>query len=280
MILVADSGSTKTEWCMVENGEIIGHRFTSGINPFYQTQDEILTELKKEWPQEVRILHLKIYFYGTGCANEQKNAVVAKALELFFKTSAITIHSDLVGAAHALCQNKEGIACILGTGSNSCYYNGWEIVKNVSPLGFILGDEGSGAVIGKKLVSDILKYQLPQYIIDLFYSSQGITSGEIMEAVYRKPFPNRYLAQFTKFIYGHIDQPELENIVIQSFDDFIRRNIMQYPQAQKVEIHFTGSIAWYFQKQLKDILQKYDLIPGNIIKAPLNNLLAYHTRNI
>ncbi|WP_439181763.1 ATPase [Carboxylicivirga taeanensis] len=274
MILIADSGSTKTEWRLLHD-ETINTCITKGINPFYQTSTDILQNLEEEYtlkntkPQE-------IHFYGAGCANEEKNNIVRKALIDFFGNVHISINSDLMGAAHALCQNNEGIACILGTGSNSCYYDGAIITKNVSPLGFIIGDEGSGAVLGKKLIADVLKNQLPKAVIQLFFDTYKTSQAELLDRIYKQPFPNRYLAQFTKFLSTNIQIPELESLVINSFNEFIERNLLQYENIKQLDINFTGSIAFYFREQLTKALNAHKLRLGNITQAPMEGLVHYH----
>jgi len=278
MILIADSGSTKTEWRLLSDKPTPADTcITKGINPFYQTSAEIHELLKEEYtlnsfkPQE-------IHFYGAGCANEEKNNIVKEALVAYFGIQNITIESDLTGAARALCQKEEGIACILGTGSNSCHYNGQDVTANVSPLGFIIGDEGSGAVLGKKLIGDILKNQLPQSIITLFFQEYQTDRAEILDHIYKKAFPNRYLAQFTKFLSKHIHLTELETLVIDSFNEFIKRNILQYNNAENLKVSFTGSIAHHFKPQLLTALSKNNLTPGIINPAPMDGLAQYHNR--
>jgi N-acetylglucosamine kinase-like BadF-type ATPase len=166
----------------------------------------------------------------------------------------------------------------LGTGSNSCYYNGSQIVENVSPLGFILGDEGSGAVLGKKLIGDILKKQLPPYLIDDFFETYHTTPAEILENVYKKPFPSRYLASYTTFLSKNINHPEIEEIVLASFREFVKRNLMVYSKINQTPVHFTGSIAFFFETQLRKALKEWDLQLGKIEKAPMKGLIEYHNR--
>ncbi|MBR8534002.1 ATPase [Carboxylicivirga sediminis] len=275
MVLIADSGSTKTEWCLLSNGIISDKCITKGINPFYQSSTDILQSLREEYTLNNKKPQA-IHFYGAGCANEEKNNIVRKALLEFFGEMPININSDLMAAAHSLCQNNEGIACILGTGSNSCHYDGQNIINNISPLGFIIGDEGSGAVLGKKLIADILKKQLPQSVTELFFNKYNATPAEILDNIYKKPFPNRYLAQYTKFISENIAIPELESLVIVSFKEFIERNLLQYNKIEQLKIHFTGSIAFHFTKQLKKALACYNLKIGSINQAPMEGLIQYH----
>jgi glucosamine kinase len=276
MILVADSGSTKTEWKIIKEGIPEKSKFTSGINPYFLSTEETLLLLKSELILLSGYSFRKIFFYGTGCNSEAKNNSVKEALKQFFSTDEIFIGSDLLGAARSLCQNKPGIACIMGTGSNSCYFDGSVIVSNVSPLGYILGDEGGGAVLGRKLVAGVLKKQVPQTVIDHFFETYKLTPAEILENVYMKPFPNRFLGQFAKFIALNIDVPELQYIITSSFDDFIRRNILQYGEAKHLPIHFTGSIAFHFRQFLEELLLKYDLNRGIISQSPMENLIRYH----
>jgi len=278
MILIADSGTTKTDWCLIGDQEALEKVVTSGINPFYQEAENISAILQKEFTSIKKFK--AIYFYGTGCINQEKKDIVKKGLLQVFEAEEIFIGSDLQAAAHSLCQDQPGFACILGTGSNSCYYNGSEIVANVSPLGFILGDEGSGAVLGKKLIGDVLKKQLPQSLINEFFETYNITAAEILENVYKKPFPSRYLANYTKFLSENIKHPEIENIVISSFREFVTRNLLQYPGIERTPIHFTGSIAFHFEAQLRKAIEEQHLILGNIERAPMNGLIRYHNNKV
>lgn len=280
MILVVDSGSTKTEWKIIENGIPNESLFSSGINPYFLSDEEILQLLNKEISSISSYTFSKIYYYGTGCNSETKNNTVREALNRFFSFTEIFIGSDLLGAARSLCQKEPGIACIMGTGSNSCFYNGAEIVSNVSPLGYILGDEGGSAVIGRKLVSGVLKKQVPKKVIDLFFDTYKLTPAEILENVYMKPFPNRFLGQFSKFISANIEIPELQNIIVSSFDDFIKRNVLQYPESKFLPIHFTGSIAHHFMPFLEDLLKRNNLKKGLITLSPMENLIKYHNTKI
>ncbi|MCU4162914.1 ATPase [Carboxylicivirga caseinilyticus] len=276
MILIADSGSTKTEWRLVSNDNNSNETcITKGINPFYQDTAEILQSLQEEYTLNNRKPQF-IFFYGAGCANQEKNKVVENALSAFFTSEHISINSDLVGAARSLCQTEEGIACILGTGSNSCHFDGEVITKNVSPLGFIIGDEGSGAVLGKRLMGDILKNQLSSPLVDLFFNTYKTDRAEILDHIYKKPFPNRYLAQYTKFISANVHNKELEDLVISSFKDFIQRNLLQYNNLPQLPIHFTGSIAFYFKVQLEKALATFKLTAGKISQSPMEGLIHYH----
>lgn len=276
MILVADSGSTKTEWKIIKDGIPGESVFSSGINPYFQSPEEIYHLLKNELQFFSGLAFSEVFFYGTGCNTSAKESIVRDAIRCFIFSTEIYVGSDLLAAAHSLCSRKPGIACIMGTGSNSCYYDGSAIITNVAPLGYILGDEGGGAVIGRKLVSGVMKKQVPQEVIDKFYETYKVTPAEILENVYMKPFANRYLGQFTKFISANIDIPELQDIVKACFEDFIIRNILQYPESKKLPVHFTGSIAYYFRTFLEDLLVRYNLQAGIITVSPMPNLIQYH----
>jgi len=280
MILVADSGSTKTEWKIIKDGIPQDSIFTSGINPFFLSSDEIFLLFKKELSVISGLSFRMIYFYGTGCNSESKKEAVKIALQRFFSAEEIIIGSDLLGAARSLCQNEPGIACIMGTGSNSCYYDGLSIVSNVSPLGYILGDEGGGAVIGRKLISAVLKKQVPGSVIDQFFKTYNITPAEILESVYMKPFPNRFLGQYSRFISANIHIPELQKIITTSFEEFIIRNILQYPESAYLAVNFTGSIAVHFRVFLEELLVRYKLKPGIFTLSPMANLITYHIKNL
>ncbi len=276
MILIADSGSTKTTWFVLSKRK--SHEKTcqtAGINPFFQSADDILSTLRGEFTLGRQGLK-GIYFYGAGCANPEKKAVLSSVLQSYFEIQAVEVESDLLAASRALCGHTEGIAAILGTGSNSCYYDGRVIRQQVSPLGFILGDEGSGAVLGRKLVSDLLKNQMPDYLQARFLEMFGQTSIEIMERVYRKPFPNRYLASFTPFLSRYINEEPVYRLVKTSFLEFFNRNIRQYPRAQNLPVHFAGSIAWHFSGVLKEAAGECGFVTGKIIQDPMPGLVEFH----
>ena len=279
MILVADSGSTKTEWKIIEKGIPQPSIFSSGINPFFLTGEEIFHLLRKELSEISGYTFSNVYYYGTGCNSVLKENIVKNAITRFLSTDRIFVGSDLLAAAHSLCMNEAGIACIIGTGSNSCYYDGSSIISNVAPLGYILGDEAGAAVIGRKLVSGVLKKQVPQAVIDNFFDTYKLTPAEILENVYMRPFPNRFLGQFAKFISANIQIPELQEILISCFEDFIKRNILQYPESKDLPVHFTGSIAYYFRPFLEKLLVKHELRLGKITLSPMNDLINYHIAN-
>jgi N-acetylglucosamine kinase-like BadF-type ATPase len=274
MKLIADSGSTKTHWCVTDEKGVVKEIFTKGINPFYQTAEEIKTELNLNLiPQLTNFQIESIQFYGAGCSFPEKKLMVSDAMASFFKKAEIAVESDLLGAARSLFGNKKGIACILGTGSNSCFYDGESIVENVSPLGFILGDEGSGAVLGKLLIADCLKNQLPIELKEKLMTQYALTPAIVLENVYKKPFPNRYLAQFTPFLLENLEAPCIFNLVFDAFDAFFVRNVMQYP-LEDLEVGFVGSIAYHFRDTLEMVAYERGIKIANIVQGPMGGLTS------
>lgn len=273
--ILFDSGSTKTDIRIIYNRQITELQCV-GINPFYQNRDEIYHVLRTCFGQDENSEEFEIYFYGAGCSFEEKKEIVRSALSRLFPKSCISIENDLLGAARALLQQKNGIACILGTGANSCLYQKGKIIKNVPPLGYILGDEGSGANLGKLLVADILKGIAPQKVILRFYEEEKCSAEEIMNHIYKESFPNRYLATFSKHIYRHKDELYFQNLILDAFDNFFKRNIVQYDSTVK-EIGFVGSIAFHFTHQLEITAQKYGYSIQQILKSPIEGLITYHT---
>lgn len=277
-ILIAECGATKSDWSLVEDGKIKHRFFTIGISPIFQTQDEIAKEIKdRVLPQFQDASLSAVYFYGAGCLPE-KIEEVKKAVQLSFPVDEIEVHSDLVAAARALCGNESGIACILGTGSNSCEWNGKEIVNQISPLGFILGDEGSGANLGKLLVSDVLKNRLPEAIKEKFLKQYKLTPAIIIENVYTKPYPNRFLASISAFLLQNIEEEAISHIVKKSFNDFFERNVMQY-DFKNNKVHFVGSIAFHYASILKEVASTKGISTGKIEQSPMMGLVNYYNSN-
>lgn len=279
MTIIADSGSTKTAWWISgRKGKPI---YTQGINPFQQSQEEMCAILSHELlpliGQSEDITH--IFFYGAGCTKE-KAPIVAEALrQSICHTAKITVESDMLGAARGLCGRQKGIACILGTGSNSCFYDGRYAHAGNPALGYILGDEGSGAYLGKRLVGDLLKKQLPEDLCRLFYEETKETQASIIEKVYRMPLPNRFLASLSPFCARHRSHPAMHSFLIGCFTDFFMRNIASSPwQAEMAEckIHFVGSIAYYYQDELREAATACGYEVGNIMQSPLQGMVSYH----
>ena len=277
MILIADSGSTKTDWCLVEHGELLQQIFTKGTNPFFQTEEEISNEIATALLPQLKAGELDaVYFYGAGCAFPDKIETVRRAILRHLPVKGeVEVSTDMLAAARGLCGHAPGIACIMGTGSNSCYYDGQLIVQNVSPLGFILGDEGSGACLGKLLVGDILKNQMTPELKEKFLSQFNLTPADIIDRVYRKPFPNRFLASLSPFLAQNIGEPCVRTLVLNSFKSFLKRNVMQYDY-RDTPVHFIGSVAYYYKDVLAQAADEMGIRLGTILKSPMEGLIKYH----
>ena len=278
MILIADSGSTKVDWSVVDNGKVVKRAFTKGINPFFQSEEEISNEIETTLILQLDTQDFNaVYFYGAGCTFD-KVEIVKRAIQKNIKViKEVEVSTDMLAAARGLCGYSSGIACIMGTGSNSCYYDGKNIVENVSPLGFILGDEGSGAVLGKLFVSDLLKNQLTPGLKEKFLEQFNLTTGDIIDRVYRKPFPNRFLSTFSPFISENLEDTTVRTLVMTSFKSFLKRNVMQYKNYDRLPIHFVGSVAFHFQEILKEAVEVMNMKPGKIIQSPMEGLIKYHS---
>lgn len=280
MILIADSGSTKTAWCLISGNQRVKDITTKGINPFYQTEEEIEAELKNTLCQEIGGENKinSVYFYGAGCADNQINNKLAKTLQQVLKSDKAEVSSDMLGAARGIFKHQKGIACIMGTGSNSAYYDGNEIVKSIPAGGFIIGDEGSGAVLGKTLIADYIKNQMPENILAEFKKFYNGTYLDVVNHVYKQPFPNRWLANFTKFMYEKREDDYIHNMIVNSFTLFFNRNIKQFDSWKDMEVGFVGSIAYYFEKELKEAAQKCEITISDIYQNPIEGLIEYHSK--
>ncbi len=277
MKMIADSGSTKTNWCLLREGNSPFFIQTSGCNPYFRSSDDMAEELEQVLLPVIPVNLTHIYFYGAGVTDASKGEIVRNALARFFTEAVIETESDLLAAARATCGREPGIACILGTGSNSCYYDGTRIAEQVSPLGFILGDEGSGAVMGRKLIGDYLKKVMPAGLREEFQRMYPIPPSGFLERVYRQPRPNKFLAEFTRFLSAFIDQEYCRNFVRQNFDEFVERNLLNYPFIKELKVHFTGSLAFFFSELLTEVLREKGLHTGTILKEPMEGLIAFHS---
>lgn len=280
MIIVADSGSTKTDWVL---GEVsVG---TKGINPVRDTKEEILRVISTELVPRLCLLFSnnganlpidEIYFYGAGCIDPYSQTV-HDALQTHFPNTEIHVYSDMLGAARGLCGNQEGIACILGTGSNSCLCQGGEIQQNISPLGYILGDEGSGAMLGRLFLSEMLKGDLKE-LWQHFQRRYHLEATDIINHVYRQPQPNRFLASIVPFIKDHGYNPKVKKLLVAEFTRFLQRNVLPYGRPD-LPVNFAGGVAYNFQTEIDLACRKCSLQMGKIIERPGHNLWKYH-RNV
>ncbi|GJG67065.1 ATPase [Prevotella lacticifex] len=272
MILVADSGSTKTDWALInDDGETAKHIQTQGLNPFHMDGAGIARVLREELlPALAGCSVDSVRFYGTGCTTDKIPAMKSLLADVLGCTN-VFVGSDLLGAAHALCGDGEGIACILGTGANSCLYDGHRITANTPPLGYILGDEGSGAVLGRTFLNGIFKGWISPAVRDLYLSETNQTYADVINNVYRQPLANRYLARIAKFLGRHkAEYPELSAMVEESFVAFIHRNIDAYGR-KDLPLNFVGSVAWYFRPELKAAAETTGYTLGRVLRSPVDS---------
>ena len=279
MILIADSGSTKTEWTAMDDltGEVAAHAYTKGLNPYFVTQEEIRDEIRTRLLPMLPVgCFTRIYFYGSG-ARDEKHPMIRQAIGSLL-AGEVMVTTDMLGAARALCGHEPGIACILGTGANSCRYDGETIVANVPPLGYILGDEGSGAVLGKHFIADLLKGLLPESVVrDFGETYPEITTATALERVYKESQPSRFLASLAPFIRKQIDVPEVRTMVRECFRSFFRRNVKLYDGWEATQVHFVGSVAHNFHAVLEEAAEAEGVHLGQILSAPMEGLVRYHT---
>ena len=275
-ILIADSGSTKTEWCLL-SGNKKKKVITQGLSPYFFNELQISDILKKELLVKLKdVTPDEIYFYGTGCSNPANAAIVKRAIKGHYKKATIKIEHDLSGAAKALCGHEKGVACILGTGSNSCYYNGKKIVKNSPGLGYVLGDEGSGAYLGKKVIQYYLYNTFDEDLMERFKAKFNTSPVEIFEAVYKNPLPNRYLASYAIFLAENRGHYMIENIIEDGLNDFFFNHVYKYRESWTMPLHFIGSVAYGFKDVLKELCNSYELQLGRVLKNPMDGLIKYH----
>ncbi len=272
MILIGESGSTKTSWSLVYPNRIVELVNTAGVNPVLMTGDEIESVIRPVLAELHNTVPDMIHFYGAGCGSEKVRMDMAYALNNVFESESIVVESDLIGACLALCGSSPGIVGILGTGSNSCYWGGNSILEQTPSLGFILGDEGSGSALGKRLMSDFLKRQMPIDLQLKFHEQYDVSPEIAIQRVYKSPFPNRYLAGFTHFISANIENEYCQNLVENAFEQFIDRNLRNYSVLQKAPVSFSGSIAHVFQNQLKKVCKLHNVRIKTIVKEPIGLL--------
>ncbi len=277
MILLAESGSTKTEWIFADKNSIIARCNTKGLNPYFVSSDDISTILQNEVLPIIDSNALtQIFFYGAGCSTLVNKNVIVSGFSKVFKLSNIEVDHDLMAAARALFHASKGIACILGTGSNTCIYDGSSIAHKTNSLGYILGDEGSGSYLGKQLLSAYFNKELPPSIAASLEKEYSISLEKVLETVYKKPFPNKYLASFSPFLKQNLDNKFIYNIVKKSFVDFFEKMILKLPNFEKHPIGFVGSIAYEYENILSEISKDFGMEITSIIKNPADELLKYH----
>ena len=279
MKLIAESGSTRTEWALVEDNHLVQRVFTEGLNPFFQTRREISRSVRLGLPESFFKKKLdQVYYYGAGCSSYEKENILGASLVAQFKTP-IQVESDLLAAARGLFKCEAGIACILGTGSNSCFYDGKIIVKNVKAAGYILGDEGSGAVLGKLFLADLLKGLAPKELANEFHEKFRISVNDVMESVYNLPFPNRFLGTIAYFLGDYMDNEYVYNLLTNNLRSFFNRNVCQYDYIN-YPIRFVGSLAYAYPDILQEVAQEFGVEIDVIEETPMNGLIEFHSMNI
>jgi glucosamine kinase len=278
MILIADSGSTKTDWVLVDEN-LNRYAFTTrGFNPFLLTQEQIENILVTEIHIGIDKSQIKqIYFYGAGCSDEIRCGIVREALKKFFSNASIEINHDLLGAAHSLCGTQKGIVAILGTGSNSCLFDGEKITEQIPSLGYILGDEGSGAYISKKFIAAYLYREMPDDLLKKLDTEAAIKKEEILSGLYHSEMPSGYLAGYMKVVQQNISHPFVSSLVKNCFSDFLEHHICRYSSYKEIPMHCTGSVGFHFSELLKVAAQEKNIRIGKIIDKPINSLADYHT---
>jgi N-acetylglucosamine kinase-like BadF-type ATPase len=280
MILIADSGGSKIDWRLLTPDGTIVQANTPGFNPYYQPIEDLTKHFREIIMPKVSDGINKIFFYGAGVSSEKNQLTIKNAFLEFFPDAQIEIGWDLLAAARALCGREPGIACIMGTGSNSCLYDGERIIGNVANLGWILADEGSGANIGRKILVDYLREIMPQELREQFHKRYPLTREEFLERVYQQERPSAFLASFTKFIFQHLKDPYCYKLVYSSFSEFYENNVMKYPNYQNLKVHFTGSIAFYFSDILRQVANDKGITVKNILEGPIAGLTLYHQKDL
>jgi N-acetylglucosamine kinase-like BadF-type ATPase len=281
MILISDSGSTGTDWVSIEKDKQVNHYKTAGFNPYYSPKNEIIDILEKELVPYLDHHSVRyIYYYGSGCSTEKKRFIVEDALEQVFPHASIDVQHDLLGAARGLFNRESGIACILGTGSNSCLYDGNEITENISSLGYIFGDEGSGAHIGKLFLTAYLKKELPVKISKKFHDKFSLNLENILDSAYNQPRPSAFLASFMEFIGENKKDPYVHHIIFTSFDTLFQEYIVRYTDYEEHNIACVGSVAYYFRDYLEMVAKQYDCNISKILQNPMEGLIEYHMPDV
>lgn len=279
MILIADSGSTKTDWRGVDSNQKITSFQTIGFNPYHISEKEILVELSSSKLNTIQQEVKQVIFYGAGCSSLEKNNEIKIALQQFFLNAKVEVNHDLLAAARALCGHENGMVGILGTGSNTCLFDGENIVKNVSSLGYILGDEGSGSYIGKTFITALFNNELSQEVVHKYQQQFKYNLNDVLDAVYKKPLPNRFLAQFAPFVFEQKSVPEIASIIDVCFNSFFEKHICKYENYQQYPLNIVGSVGYIFKDEIEKVAARYHVKLGKVIKQPIEELVRFHTKH-
>lgn len=280
MVIVADSGGSKIDWRLLQNDNRIGQASSSGFNPYYQPLEHLVKIIDESVLPQIHERVSKIYFYGTGVSSEKNVESIRSVFAEYFPDAATEVGWDLLAAARALCGHEPGIACILGTGSNSCLYDGEKIVDNVANLGWILADEGSGTYLGKQIVFDYFRNEMPAKLAEQFHARFPWTREEVLERVYQHEKPGAFLASFAKFIFQHLKEPYCYKLAYQSLSDFFENNIMKYQDYKNLKVHFVGSIGFYFSDVVRQVANDKGITVKNILDSPIAGLTLFHQKDL
>lgn len=280
MIIIADSGGSKVEWRFLKNDGTIGQAYSPGFNPYYQPITHLTSIIEEHLVPKIDEAVHKIFYYGTGVSSDKNVKVIQDAFAKYWPKAHIEIGWDLLAAARALCGRERGIACILGTGSNSCLYDGEKIIGNVANLGWILADEGSGTYIGKRFIFDYFRQEMPEKLAEQFHQRYPFSREEVLEKVYKDEKPSAFLASFTKFIFQHLDEPYCYKLIYNSFADFYQNNVMKYEDYKNTKVHFTGSVSFYFSDILRQVANDKGITVKNILEGPIAGLTLYHQKDL
>ena len=276
MILVADSGSSKTDWRLIDNEKIVQYA-CQGLNPDFNTVEMVAEAMGNTFSAEVFDQVSEIHFYGSGCSSKSRNRIIEEGLGMQFKNTGIYVYHDVLGAARAACGNREGLAGILGTGSNCCLYNGSEIVEEYRTGGFIIGDEGGGVYLGKKLIKAFIEERLPEDLRVKFDRRYSLTVDDILENLYKKEYPNRFLASFSQFVFHNKEHEFIAQLIYKCFEDYIDTQVLRYNKATQVRLCLVGSIAFYYQEYLRKVATNKGVTVGTILEKPISGLALYHS---
>ena len=278
MIVIADGGSTKTNWCLLDDSKKKIYFNTEGYNPYFVDSAYIVSSLKKGLPNDIPFQEIKeVYYYGAGVHNEEKATIVKDAIQVVFPQSQVEVGHDLSAAARALLGSEAGVAAIFGTGANSCIYDGSKITHNLESAAYILGDEGSGSYIGKRLLTDFIRGLMPKDVAEVFFNTYKLTPDEIMDNVYTKPLANRFCASFSKFVYdNNVNIQYTRSIVDDAFEAFFSNLVSKYPDYQSYSFNCIGSVGYNFRNVLSDKAKHYGMNVGKILRSPIDDLVDYH----
>ena len=276
MILIADSGSSKTDWRLIDNSTI--SQFSGiGLNPDFVDKISVAKELNNIFSTLNIEGVTEIHFYGSGCSSASRSNVISEGIKDVFPRSVIHIYHDLLGAARAACGRNRGVAGILGTGSNCCLYDGEQVIQGFRSGGFILSDEGGGVDIGKRILKAFIEGRMDEDLENRFLKRYKTTVDEVLEGLYRKPFPNKYIANFSRFAYHNRENPFISELLQHSFRAYFQNMVSRYDEYETVPLHLVGSIAFYYQEVLRKIAMEFNVQIGNVLEKPISGLTLYHT---